>query len=121
MKTNKLSELRFRLKERGLYGFIIPSNDPHFGEYIQDYYKCREWISGFTGSAGTVVVTLNQAALWTDSRYFIQAEMQLAGSGIELKKIGVAGEQTIADWLKDQYVLGYKIGIDSALFSVSDV
>lgn len=121
MKTNKLSELRFRLKERGLYGFIIPSNDPHFGEYIQDYYKCREWISGFTGSAGTVVVTLNQAALWTDSRYFIQAEMQLAGSGIELKKIGVAGEPTIADWLKDQYVLGYKIGIDSALFSVSDV
>ena len=87
MATTKIEKFQNELKRRGLFAYIVPSNDPHFGEYIQDYYKSREWISGFDGSAGTVVITEAEAALWTDSRYFIQANEQLSGSGIVLKKI----------------------------------
>ena len=76
-----LNGLRKSLADRGLHAMIIPTNDPHFGEYTQPHYKVREWLSGFTGSAGTLAVTEKSAALWTDSRYFIQAEEQLKGRG----------------------------------------
>jgi Xaa-Pro aminopeptidase len=101
-----------------LDAFIIPANDNHFGEYIQSYYKCVEWLSGFDGSAATLVVTLQNAALWTDSRYFVQAEEQLNGSGIELKKLKMAGTESVAEWLQNILIINSKVGVDSDLFSV---
>jgi Xaa-Pro aminopeptidase len=120
MISDRVEQMRKYLKENNLFGIIIPSNDPHFGEYIQDYYKCREWISGFDGSAGTVVITLEEAALWTDSRYFIQAESQLKGSGIVLKKMKMPGTETIEQWLIQRFRNDSKIGIDAKLFSIND-
>ena len=72
------------MAEKGLAAYVIPATDPHLSEYLPDHWKTLQWASGFTGSAGTLVVTQDFAGLWTDSRYFIQAEQQLAGSGIEL-------------------------------------
>ena len=106
------------MKQEGLDGFIVPSGDNHFNEYTQEHFACRAWISGFTGSAGTIVITAADVALWADSRYFVQAAEQLQSSGIELMKIKVAGTLTIAGWLKSYLPAGAKIGIDPALFSV---
>lgn len=96
---------------------IVPSNDPHFSEYVADHWKTRQWLSGFTGSAGTIVVAKNKAALWTDSRYFIQAEEELAGSGIELQRIAIAGVPTPAEWLKAMLREGETVVVDGTLFS----
>lgn len=113
--SERLQALRKWMQDQDIEAFIIPSNDPHFSEYVADHWGCRAWISGFDGSAGTVVVTQQQAALWTDSRYFLQAEKQLAGSGIELQRTGMEGAPTIAEWL-GQFSIQY-IGIDGRLFS----
>lgn len=113
----RLSGLRSCLKKDSIGAFIIPSSDPHFGEYIQKYFACREWLSGFTGSAGTLVVTEHRAALWTDSRYFVQARQELQGSGIELMKMRFAGTPTIAEWIKGEVGNGSLVGIDPMLFS----
>lgn len=120
MKNFKLELLREYMKEMALSAFIVPSNDPHFGEYIQDHFNCRAWISGFTGSAGTVVVTHREAALWTDSRYFIQAERELQDTGIELKRLRMPGTETVEAWLQSKLEPNQSVGIDSSLFSVSE-
>ncbi len=99
-RTSAIQKLRDKLAAQGLHAMIIPTNDPHFGEYTQDYYKVRAWLSGFTGSAGTLVVTLKSAALWTDSRYFVQAERELQGVDIQLMKIKMAGTPTVDEWIK---------------------
>ena len=117
-RTIAFKNLREKLAAQNLQAVIIPTNDPHFGEYTQDYYKVREWLSGFNGSAGTLVVTLGSAALWTDSRYFVQAEAQLAGTGIELMKLKMPGTPTIEAWLKTQSV--ERVAIDEAIFSYSE-
>ena len=80
----QLEELRVQMKKHNIDIYIVPTTDYHGSEYVNDYFKCREYISGFTGSAGTLAVTQDTAALWTDGRYFLQAEAQLSGSGIEL-------------------------------------
>ena len=116
----RIEKLRSYLLKEKLDAFIIPSTDPHFGEYVQDFYKCCEWISGFEGSAATVVVTLKEAALWTDSRYFVQAKEQLLGTGIELMKIKVSGTPSISQWLKSVLNSGLVVGIDSLLFSKAE-
>ncbi|MDR0754128.1 MAG: aminopeptidase P family protein [Prevotellaceae bacterium] len=115
---NNIEKLRSYMRKEKIDAFIIPGNDPHFSEYVADYWKCREWISGFTGSAATVAVTCNKAALWTDSRYFLQAENQLEGSGIELKKIGLDETETITEWLHSNLNANAKTGIDEKLFSI---
>lgn len=120
MKNIKLEQFRTYMSERSLSAFIVPSCDPHFGEYIQDHFKCLEWISGFNGSAGTVALTINDAALWTDSRYFIQAEEQLHGSGIELKKMRMPGTESVEKWLTDRLEKGAKVGVDANLFSLAE-
>ena len=97
--TDRLALLRDLLRREKLSAFIFPSTDPHNGEYVPDHWKGREWVSGFNGSAGTVVVTENAAALWTDSRYFIAAAQQIEGTGIELMKLKIPGTPTIAQWL----------------------
>ena len=119
----RLSDLRELMKHEHLAAFIFPSTDPHQGEYVPDHWKGREFISGFNGSAGTAVVTMNAAALWTDSRYFLAAEEQLAGTEYELMKLKIEGTPTIAEWLGQQ-LKGEKspeVGIDGMVNSTSDV
>ena len=87
------------MRREHLAACIFPSTDPHQGEYIPDHWKGREFISGFNGSAGTAVVTLHSAALWTDSRYFIAAAEQLKGTEYQLMKLKIEGTPTIAEWL----------------------
>ena len=114
------SRLRRYLKEAAIDAFIIPSSDTHFGEYVQKYYNCREWLSGFSGSAGIMVVTNNASALWTDSRYFSQAAKELEGSDTILMKLRIEGTPSISQWLKEQLPQGAIIGIDGSLFSVNE-
>ena len=105
MKTTineRLAVLREELRREHLSAFIFPTTDPHNSEYTADHWKGREWISGFTGSAGTAVVTLHSAALWTDSRYFIAAAEQLKGTEYQLMKEKIDGTPTIAHWLGRQ-------------------
>jgi len=109
------------MKANGLAAYVIPSADPHQGEYVADHWKSRPWVSGFTGSAGTVVVTADHAGLWTDSRYFIQAETQLRGSGFTLHKLGVPHTPEHLQWMKDALPEGSKVGMDGRLFSVGQV
>lgn len=118
---NKLQALRALLKLKNIEAFIIPSTDPHMSEYVAPHWKSREWVSGFTGSAGTVVVTQQSAGLWTDSRYFIQAEQQLAGSEIVLYKEMLAETPSITTWLKQQLKQGDTVGIDGTVFSTEEV
>ena len=99
---------------------IIPSTDPHFGEYIPDHYKVLEWLSGFTGEAATLVVTQKEAALWVDSRFFIQAAAQLEGSGIEMMRLKVEGTPSIAEWLKARLEADDIVAMDEDLFSYSE-
>lgn len=101
--------------------FIIPSTDPHLSEYVAPHWKSREWISGFTGSAGTVVITEKKAGLWTDSRYFLQAAEQLQGSGIDLYKEMLPETPSITKFLSDELQPGKSVGIDGKMFSVEQV
>ena len=116
------------MRREHLAAFIFPSTDPHQGEYIPDHWKGREFISGFNGSAGTVVVTLNAAALWTDSRYFLAAEEQLKGTEFQLMKLKIEGTPTIAQWLGQEitahrhpYEDWTEVGIDGWCSSASEV
>ena len=109
---NRLAGLRQEMAARQLSAFIIPSTDPHSGEYVPEHWETRKWISGFTGSAGTAVITLEDAGLWTDSRYFIQAEEQLEGTGIRLFKDRLPETPSIDEWLGSILKKGDKVGID---------
>ena len=115
----RLQKLRKLMKKNNLSAFIFPSTDPHQGEYIPDHWKGREWISGFDGSAGTAVVTLKSAALWTDSRYFIAAEEQLKGTDYVLMKERVEGTPSVSEWLSSEFkgCEDIHVGIDGWLFS----
>ncbi len=117
----KLDSLRHAMRQRGLSAYIIPSADPHQSEYVAPHWKSRQWISGFSGSAGTAVVTMDHAGLWTDSRYFLQAEEQLKGSGFTLHKLGTPHTPEHLDWLKDNLPQGSKVGLDGRIFSVGQV
>ena len=98
----QLKELRKRMSEKNIDAYIIPTTDFHGSEYVNDYFKCREFVSGFTGSAGTLAVTETEAVLWTDGRYFVQAEAELSGSGIRLMREGEPGVPKIVDWLEQR-------------------
>lgn len=98
----RLSELREVMRREKLDAFIFPSTDPHNSEYVPERWKGRQWISGFSGSAGTAVVTLNSAALWTDSRYFLSAAEQLAGTEFQLMKLKMPGTPTITQWIGEE-------------------
>ena len=118
----RLKSLREFMQQHGsMDAFIIVSSDPHSSEYVADCWKSREWISGFDGSAGTVVVTADSAALWTDSRYWLAAEKQLAGSGIELMKDGAAGTPSITRWLGENLSEGAVVGVDGTVCSIAEV
>ncbi len=112
-----IAALRRRLAEHGLDAYIIPATDPHQSEYVPDHWRVLQWASGFTGSAGTLVITRDFAGLWTDSRYFVQAEQQLAGSGIELMRMRVPHTPEFAQWAVRHLPEGAVIGLDGQLFS----
>ena len=97
---NNLEKLREAMEKENIDYYIIPSSDSHQSEYVAEHFKGREFISGFTGSAGVLLVGLKEAFLWTDGRYFIQAERELNGSGISLMKMRTPGYPTIEEWIK---------------------
>lgn len=114
---NRISELRELMKQRGIYAYIVCTDDFHGSEYVGSYFRMREYLSGFTGSAGTLVVTIEEAALWTDGRYFIQAERELRGSGITLMKSGESGVPAITDYLAEKLPDGSVVGFDGRTVS----
>lgn len=123
MKTNspeRIAALREAMKQHKLDAYIIPTTDPHMSEYPASCWKYREWISGFTGSAGTVVVTADKAGLWTDSRYFLQAGIQLEGSGIDLYKMMLPETPSIPDFLLHELGEGATVGLNGETYSVAD-
>lgn len=93
------------MRDYGIDAYIVTDSDPHMSEYTAEHWKARSWISGFTGSAGTFVLTRNESCLWTDGRYFIQAEKQLAGSEVKLFKMGIPGVPTLDMYKKLQYYM----------------
>ena len=119
--SQRIAALREIMSREHLAAFIFPSTDPHQGEYIPDHWKGREFISGFNGSAGTAVVTMKSAALWTDSRYFIAAEEQLKGTEFQLMKLKIEGTPTIAEWLGKECEAGAEVGLDGTCSSANAV
>lgn len=119
----RLERLRKELRREHLSAFVFPTSDPHNSEYTADHWKGREWISGFNGSAGIAVVTLRSAALWTDSRYFIQAEKQLEGTEFQLMRQKMAGTPTIQEWLEKELadMDDKEVGVDGMVTSEADV
>ena len=119
--NQRLEDLREVMRREHLAAFIFPSTDPHQGEYVPDHWKGREFISGFNGSAGTAVVTLTSAALWTDSRYFLAAADQLKDTEFQLMKQKVEGTPTIAEWIGKECGAGVEVGIDGMVNSTNSV
>lgn len=119
----RLARLRELMKREHLSAFIFPSTDAHQSEYVADHWRGREWISGFNGSAGTAVVTMKSAALWTDSRYFLAAEEQLEGTEYQLMRLKIEGTPTIAEWLGKelQDVQSPEVGLDGMVNSYNYV
>lgn len=112
-------QLQTLLSKFEIDAYIIPGTDPHQSEYLPDLWKRREYASGFTGSAGELIISKDKAALWTDSRYYIQAALQLKGSGIELQKIGLPETPSFAQWLGKNLKAGQVVGIDSRLIGIN--
>ena len=121
--NERVGRLRSWMKENGFTAFVFPSSDPHNSEYVADHWKSREWISGFSGSAGTAVVTLEHAALWTDSRYFIAAEKELNGTGFQLMKLRMEGTPSVSEWLASELSTYDKavVGLDGNVNSFAEV
>jgi Xaa-Pro aminopeptidase len=113
----RLAALRFYMQEKGIHAFIVPSTDSHLSEYPASHWESRKWISGFTGSAGTAVITADKAALWTDSRYFLQAADELGSSGYILQKEGLPGTPSIEEWLTEELNEGQYVGIDGSVYA----
>ena len=118
---HNLALLRVLMKENKIDIYIIPSTDPHLGEYIPDHWRVIEWLTGFTGSAATVVLTDTFAGLWTDSRYFIQAERQLSDSGFVLMKPSLSEKMDFVDWLIENIDPGNNVALDGRTFSVDRI
>lgn len=115
----RLAAIRNEMKKAGVDAMIVPQADPHMSEYLSAHWQARRWISGFTGSAGDIVVTADKALLWTDSRYFLQAEDQLEGTNIILMKDGLIETPSIEDFLASEVAKGSTVGVDGMLFSVT--
>ena len=118
---DRIKQLRELMKQNNVQAYIVPSYDAHQSEYVADYFKCRQWISGFTGSAGTIVVTLEEAGLWTDGRYYIQAEKELKDTGIRLFRMVDPGVPSYTEWLRETLKENDMIGFDGRVFSINMV
>lgn len=117
--NDRVKKLRKLMAERDLEAYIVLTSDPHQSEYIADHFKTREFISGFTGSSGFVCVTKDKAILWTDGRYFIQANYELQDSEFKLYKLGVEGFPSLIEFLKEEVPARSKIGLDGENVSYS--
>lgn len=113
----EITQLQQKMAEMSIDYYLVPTSDYHHSEYISDYFKCREYLSGFTGSAGTLLVSQTQAWLWADGRYHIQAQQELTGTGIHLMKDGLTGVPTLSDFLKDCMETGQTLGFDGRLYT----
>lgn len=120
MVKDRIESLRKLMREKGIDAYLVPTDDFHASEYVGDYFKCRKYITGFTGSAGTAVITQDMAGLWTDGRYFIQAEQQIAGSGVELFKMGEPDVPTVHEFLEKKLTSGQKLGFDGRTVSAKE-
>lgn len=116
----RIEKLRELMKERGIDAYIIPSSDNHQSEYVGEYFKAREYMTGFTGSAGTAIVMMNEAGLWTDGRYFLQAENQLKDSGIDLYRISNPGVPTTEKFIIDKMPKSGTLGFDGRLIAMKE-
>lgn len=119
MYVTRLNALRSLMEERKVDYYLIPTADFHNSEYVHDYFKCREFMSGFTGSNGTMVISKKEACLWTDGRYFIQCENEIAGSGIIMMKMGEPNVPSISEYLKENMKVGETLGFDGRCVSTS--
>lgn len=117
----RVESLRKLMKSKGIDAYIVPSSDANLSEYVAEHWKCREWISGFTGSAGTAVILKDKAGLWADGRYYIQAERQLKNSGIDLYKIGKPNVPTFVQWVNDNITDNSSVGFDGKVIAISQV
>ncbi|MBO7708970.1 MAG: aminopeptidase P family N-terminal domain-containing protein, partial [Lachnospiraceae bacterium] len=108
----RLAALRQKMAEAGVDAYLVPTDDFHGSEYVGDFFKCRKYITGFTGSAGTALIMQDMAGLWTDGRYFLQAEQQLAGSGVTLFRMRDEGVPTIEEFLGQKMTGGMTLGFD---------
>ena len=118
-EKERVEALRLRMGQEQIDTYIIPTEDDHQSEYVAEYWKVRQWLSGFTGSAGTLVVTQKEAGLWTDGRYYIQAEAQLQGTDIRLFRDGEPGVPNYMAWIKDHTPAGGTVGFDGHTFSAA--
>ena len=116
----RLAALRSLMKEKHVDAYLVPTDDFHGSEYVGDYFKCRKYITGFTGSAGTAVITSDMAGLWTDGRYFIQAAQQLEGTTVTLFKMGEPEVPTVHEFLKDKLTEGMCLGFDGRCVSAAE-
>lgn len=117
MINKRIQMLRQKMAERGITIYVVPTSDFHESEYVGDYFKARKFITGFTGSAGTAVITMDQAGLWTDGRYFIQAAAQLANSEVKLFKMGEENVPTVIEFIRDHLVQGGGLGFDGRVIN----
>lgn len=108
----RITALREKMKENGITVYVVPSTDCHESEYVCPHYRARAYMTGFTGSAGTAVITMDKAGLWTDGRYFLQAEDQLRGTGIHLFRMGEPGVPTVEEYVKTELCAGGCVGFD---------
>ena len=120
MIKQRIENIRDLMKEKNIYAYIVPSSDYHQSEYVGDYFKSREFMSGFTGSSGTLIISMDEAGLWTDGRYFIQAENELKDSGIKLFKMGEDGVPTIEEYLLEKLPKNSTLGFDGRVMSVKE-
>ena len=120
MIKQRIENIRDLMKEKNIYAYIVPSSDYHQSEYVGDYFKSREFMSGFTGSAGILIISMDEAGLWTDGRYFIQAENELKDSGIKLFKMGEEGVPTIEEYLLEKLPKNSTLGFDGRVMSVKE-
>ena len=120
MIKQRIENIRDLMKEKNIYAYIVPSSDYHQSEYVGDYFKSREFMSGFTGSSGTLIISMDKAGLWTDGRYFIQAENELKDSGIKLFKMGEEGVPTIEEYLLEKLPKNSTLGFDGRVMSVKE-
>ena len=116
----RIEQLRELMRKNGIDAYVVPTSDFHQSEYVGEHFKARKFITGFTGSAGTAVITLDEARLWTDGRYFTQAAKQLEGSGVELMRMAEPGVPTINEYLKSTLVEGNCLGFDGRVVAMGE-
>ena len=115
----RLSALRALMKEQGMDAYLVPTADYHETEYVGEHFKCRKYITGFTGSSGTAVVTMDQACLWTDGRYFVQASHELEGSSVTMMKMGHEGVPEVEEYLDQKLPAGGCLGFDGRVVNAA--